>query len=219
MRRYNHPTKDVVAAVFVADDGAPPSRRDLVIWPRGDDSKPHRVDDGNEHVDPAVYTLLFPSGDLGWHPKLEHAPARATKGYTHITPMQFYSFKLMMRCPAQNPLPHRAGVLFQQYCVDTYCRAEARRLEYIRTRQRNLPPLLILLAFPTKRHVSIKRQVSAACFARCKSQQYSRRGTSLSRGKSQHHVLCTEAASIAQDVSLNCCVSEIAARRQASFKM
>ena len=32
MRRYNHPTKEEVAAVFAAEDGAPPGYRDMVLY-------------------------------------------------------------------------------------------------------------------------------------------------------------------------------------------
>ena len=49
--------------------------------------------------------------------------------YTHMSPMQFYAYKLMIREPF-NPVPHSAGYLFQQYIVDAYCKAEARRLGY-----------------------------------------------------------------------------------------
>ena len=37
--RHNHPTKEGNAAVFVAHDGAPPSSRDMVVWPREDESR------------------------------------------------------------------------------------------------------------------------------------------------------------------------------------
>ena len=129
-RRYNHPTKEEVAAVFVAADGAPPGYRDLVIWPRDEKARVHRVDIENEHVDPCTYALLLPTGDLGWNPHLQHAKTSGPKvqKYIRMSPMQFYAYKLMVRQPF-NPLPHSAGFLFQQYIVDAYCKAEARRLQ------------------------------------------------------------------------------------------
>ena len=51
--------------------------------------------------------------------------------------MQFYAFKLMS-FPDGNPLPQSAGFLFQQYIVDAYCKAESKRLEYMRTHQAEL---------------------------------------------------------------------------------
>ena len=84
VRRYNHPTKEEVAAVFVAHDGAPPSSRDMVLWPREKDAPVHRVDDSNEHVDPCTYVLLFPHGNLGWHWNLKHIVGFRTKAYFEL---------------------------------------------------------------------------------------------------------------------------------------
>ncbi|CAK0884111.1 unnamed protein product [Prorocentrum cordatum] len=134
VRRYNHPTKEEVAAVFVAEDGAPPGGRDLVLWPRDAAAPVHRVNDSNEHVDPCTYVLLFPHGDLGWNWHLQRHPDRASTSYTRVTPMQFYASKLMVR-PHRGPLPHAGRFLFQQYIVDGYCKAESHRLEYLRLNQ------------------------------------------------------------------------------------
>ena len=87
VRRYNHPVKKEVAAVFVADDGAPPGYRDMALWPRSHSEPLHRVDDANEHVDLCTYTLLFPHGDLGWNWHLRHDSRHASKTYTRATPM------------------------------------------------------------------------------------------------------------------------------------
>ena len=70
-----------VAAVFEAPDGAPPSNRDLLIWPRAPDAPPYRVSELNEHVDPLVYSLLFPHGDLGWCDQLKHCEEHRTATY------------------------------------------------------------------------------------------------------------------------------------------
>ena len=133
MRRYNHPAKEEVAAVFVADSGAPPGNRDMVLWPRDPKTPVYRVDDMNEHVDPCTYALLFPHGELGWHPKLLHKRETRTVAYIRISPMQFYAYRLMVRDEQKaegelHPLPHAGRTLFQQYIVDAYCRAEAQRL-------------------------------------------------------------------------------------------
>ena len=109
----------------------------MVLWPRERDAPVHRVNDSNEHVDPCTYALLFPRGDLGWHWHLRHDPEHATAAYTRVTPMQFYASKLMIRA-AFGPLPHAGRFLFQQYIVDAYCKAEARRLQYLRENQADL---------------------------------------------------------------------------------
>ena len=80
-------------------------------------------------------TLL---GDLGWHWALQHDPKFRTKAYTRVSPIDFYAHKLMVRNIPGEPLPHAGRFLFQQYIVDSYCKAEARRLQYIRDNQLQL---------------------------------------------------------------------------------
>ena len=61
-RRYNEPTHDEVAAVFIGEDGAPPVNRDIVIYPR--DRSP-QLSHMSCNLDPMCYPLLFPRGDPG----------------------------------------------------------------------------------------------------------------------------------------------------------
>ena len=63
-RRYNDPTHDDVAAVFVASDGAPPLERDIVIYPKN--ATPRNIGYMSSNIDPMVYPLLFPHGELSW---------------------------------------------------------------------------------------------------------------------------------------------------------
>lgn len=49
-RRYNKPTHDEVAAVFVGQDGAPPAYRDIVVYLR--DRPPQRISYMTYHIDP-----------------------------------------------------------------------------------------------------------------------------------------------------------------------
>jgi len=135
VRRYNHPSVREVAAVFIGSDGAPPDNRDIRVWPR--DESVYNIPEQNEHVDPLTYVLLFPEGLAGWHEKLKHCRTHSTAKYTRLTTLQFYSHRLMI-FDKENPLPHAAGLLFQQYLVDAYCRAEAQRLAYIRMHQDDL---------------------------------------------------------------------------------
>ena len=69
-RRYNEPTHDEVAAVFVGDDGAPPANHGIVMYPRN--RAPQRISYMSCHVDPMCYPILFPTGDLGWHNDMQH---------------------------------------------------------------------------------------------------------------------------------------------------
>ena len=138
LRRYNKPTTREVAAVFCGDEGAPPSNRDIVIWPK--ERAAYRVNERNDLIDPLTYALLFPEGTAGWSESLEHRSDKQTKTYKHVTATQFYAYRLMMfgEPGSENYVPHGAGLLFQQYLVDSYCRAEAVRLMYLRTHQAEL---------------------------------------------------------------------------------
>ena len=75
-RRYNEPTHDEVAAVFVGEDGAPPVNRDIVIYPR--DRLPQRISYMSCHLDPMCYPILFPRGDSDWHNCMTHVAEHQT---------------------------------------------------------------------------------------------------------------------------------------------
>ena len=137
-RRYNRPTVEEVAARFVGSDGAPPSHKDIVVYPRGQEK--HRVSELHSCVDPMSYVLLFLRGaPQGWSPDLQHysEECTSTAKRTRLTTMQFYAHRLMRREDA-SILPHAAGRLFQQYCVDAYCKAEGQRLHWCRNNQDTL---------------------------------------------------------------------------------
>ena len=71
-RRYNKPTVQEVAAIFVGADGSPPSNKDIVIYPR--DAEKQRVSELHEVIDPMSYPLLFPWGlPEGWTLELKHS--------------------------------------------------------------------------------------------------------------------------------------------------
>ena len=84
-----------------------------------------------------TYALLFPTGVAGWSETLQHEEKYRSPKYTRLTTGQFYASRIMVR-DLKNPLPHRAGLLFQQYLVDAYCRTEGQRLHYLRTHQSEL---------------------------------------------------------------------------------
>jgi hypothetical protein len=86
---------------------------------------------------PLTYPLLFPHGELGWQPDLQHCERHRTKQYNRVTPAQFLAHRMMLR-DWDNPLPHSAGMLWQQFLVDSYCMLEANRLAYLQRYQDDL---------------------------------------------------------------------------------
>ena len=110
--RYNKPSSaEEVACVFVAKDGAPPHNRDIIVYPR--DEPVVRIPANSDHVIPLTYPLLFPYGDRGWQPDLQHASSYRSRVYTRVRPVQFLAHRLMVRS-LDNPLPHSAGTTFHQ---------------------------------------------------------------------------------------------------------
>ena len=118
----------------MGNDGAPPGKHDIVVYPN--DKPLHNISYLNKHCDPMLYPLLFPSGQLGWDPSLQHNPQFATTCRNKVTQLQFYSFHLAIR--EQFSAIHQAGKLFQQYVVDAYVKTEAERLTFISTHQKQL---------------------------------------------------------------------------------
>ena len=116
----------------------------------------HRISDMSEHLDPLAYVILFPSGDPGWTPALQHKQLPGEllsvsdqQRYTRVSPEQFYRRRLMVFSGGEGDpdtpatlrnriLPHAGGLLFQQYCCDAYTRKEAQALRWYRTNQDSL---------------------------------------------------------------------------------
>ena len=71
MKCYNKPKHYEPAGTVRNHDGMLPTDRDIAVWPRDPNTKVYRVSDKCEHVDPLAHPLLFPRGELGWHPKLQ----------------------------------------------------------------------------------------------------------------------------------------------------
>ncbi|XP_065641836.1 uncharacterized protein LOC136071699 [Hydra vulgaris] len=133
-RRYNLPSHEEVAIVFVGNDGAPPPSREVVIYPRGQPLK--TISSMSANLDPMIYPIFFPRGDAGWHDQLEHNPDRATRVRNRVTLSQYYNYRLSIR---QTFSPIFYGKkLFQQYAVDAYVKIEGQRLAFIRNNQNKL---------------------------------------------------------------------------------
>ncbi|XP_043469512.1 uncharacterized protein LOC122503140 [Leptopilina heterotoma] len=127
--KYNVPSCNEVAVIFVSEDGEPPIERDICIHPRGSKSIP--ISSLSTHADPMTYPLMFPSGDPGWTVNMKH-----TDGVRNITPLQFYMYRLSYR-GTFNPCL-QMGKLTQQFIVDSWSKVEGERLKYIRFEQKKL---------------------------------------------------------------------------------
>ena len=133
-RRYNLPTANEIAVVFVGENGEPPSKRDLVIYPRNENSR--TISFMSPFIDPMFYPILFPNGEFGWSPGMEHVKEKQTAKRKNLTLDQYYSFKISIR-ERFSPI-FASGKLFMQYLVDAYVKVEANNLNYIKQNQKQL---------------------------------------------------------------------------------
>ena len=133
-RRYNLPRVGEIAAVFVGENGEPPFERDIVVHPRGDELRHISILSGN--CDPMVYPILFPYGEPGWRPGMDHLAEKRTAKRNYMNMLEFYAFRLSVRNEFSSIL--NAGKLFQQYAVDAYVKVEANNLNFIKLNQKQL---------------------------------------------------------------------------------
>ncbi|XP_066933783.1 uncharacterized protein [Clytia hemisphaerica] len=94
-RRGNAPLHEEVAAIFTGRDGAPPAGRNIVVYPRNHHLQ--SIPSTSSVVDPYIYPLLFPRGDLGWDMNMPHVAERATRTRNHVTQLEHYVYRLAIR--------------------------------------------------------------------------------------------------------------------------
>lgn len=143
-RRYNPPTHNTEIGILIMDDNVgrdptQPTNRDIVLRFKRS-SEPGRdtqtIKEINQNYDPMHYVLIFPTGNFGWN-----IETRSVDAEKKVSIMDFYSFHLMYRLPANNNGSfdlHLFGALFHQYIVDMYAKMEHQRLQYIRHNQESL---------------------------------------------------------------------------------
>jgi len=129
-RRYNAPCVNEVALIFENANGEPPFERDIRVHYR-DPRPPKQISILNANLDPMVYPIIFPKGDIGWSPDLKHKNST-----NRMSQLQYYSYRLSVR-DRFNPVLS-CGKLTQQYIVDAYAKIEANRLNFIRQNQKHL---------------------------------------------------------------------------------
>ena len=110
--------------------------RHIVLEERSGTTK--RISDTHRSYDALQYPLIFWQGEDGYHFQLrQRNPATGMLQTKKISAMEFYAYRMMMRCSSFNFLLRSRG-LFQQFIVDMYAKIESERLRYIRLNQRTL---------------------------------------------------------------------------------
>lgn len=123
-RSYNLPTGSEVAVIMPGEQGYD---TDVIIQTRS--GHIHTITSIHRSYDPLHYILLFPHGTDGYTVKIPHA-----FGSGHISPTQFYKYKLQIRSNTDNSIM-KSRRLTQQYATDAFAKAESQRLKWIRNNQ------------------------------------------------------------------------------------
>ena len=137
-RRYNLPTAREVAAIIPDGFGQEGTTKDLIV--RYKDSGLKRIHDCSPLYQPLCYVLLFPCGDLGWHPDIPLA--NTNNGIRErVTRMEYYAYYMhyYMHYRLTHPSTLFLGKkLFHQYLVDGWAITEQSKLRWIEDNQTTL---------------------------------------------------------------------------------
>lgn len=123
-RRYNAPTANEIAVVFVNEDGEPPFERDFRVYPKNPCNSQMQLIQLNilsPNIEPMTYPLLHPYGEPGWQPNWAcepHSGVNANRVRNNLTKLQYIAYHTAIR-DTFNP-KMSAGKLTQQWLVDSY---------------------------------------------------------------------------------------------------
>lgn len=136
---YNKPLTAECGAIIVSDSGLP-ENYDLCVYPKElpENHPPDTyLNKLSQFVDPMVFPLLFPLGDLGW--STNYLQNYQLKEKKNLTLLQYYLYRLAYRPNIKNfsPLLY-AGRLTQQFFIHAYVMIENNRLNYLRNNQNTL---------------------------------------------------------------------------------
>jgi hypothetical protein len=157
-RCYNLPTaaSKEIAVILPGSEDQPQGDRDIIL--RKKDGSLMQIDQRHPFYVSLHYVLLFPTGQLGWHPRIEYkagemvpdagelepndgenneGQGQPSKKRKYITQTEYFSYRLHPRMGESNHI-FRAGKLFQEYIVDAWALCEQARLLYVQTHQKEL---------------------------------------------------------------------------------
>ena len=124
-RKYN--IQQSLSEVSVLTNSMP---GDMVLHKRGGGLK--QIYDIHPSAQPLHFVLLFPFGTKGYCEALKHVG-----GNKRVSPREFFSFHVNMRCPSSGFL-FRFARLFQEYICLAFTTIESQRLKYQRDNQKSL---------------------------------------------------------------------------------
>src|SRR6266849_3565609 len=147
-RRYNLPNANVneIAVVVIGDGEQITGSQDIVIYKKNQPGHPRslfRISDSHPLYPSLRYVLLFPTGQMGWHPTIPYTQvenqADDHNGRTCVSLEQYLRYRFHIR-PAHVESNHLflAGKLFQAYVCEAWAIAEQKRLGQLAAKQDDL---------------------------------------------------------------------------------
>ena len=146
-RRYNLPTdtSNEIAVILPGDGDQPTSARNIVLHRRGGGLC--EINDLHPLYPSLHYVLLFPTGQLGWHPFIPYIQQKNPRnenaeedqgdprvGRDRVTQLEYFRYRLHSRQGESNHI-FMGGKLFQEYAVDAWATTEQARLDFIKHNQ------------------------------------------------------------------------------------
>jgi hypothetical protein len=142
-RRYQAPDASVkeIAVILPGDGDQPSGAQDIILYCKHGPPL-QRISDVHPFYPSLRYILLFPTGQLGWHPNIPYQDVEegaSNRTRKHVTMAEFHRYRLFIR-PLEVESNHLflAGKLFQEFVCEAWAVAEQNRLNYIRLNQSKL---------------------------------------------------------------------------------
>jgi Helitron helicase-like domain at N-terminus len=136
-RQYNllDATNNEITVILPGDGDQPEGTRDIVLYHRHGQPL-QRISDLHPLYPALHYVLLFPTGQLQWHPQIEYAAAEGQRICKHVSKSEFYHYRLHPRPPAIKPQHiFLTGKLLQEFICDQWATSEQERLQFIMMNQ------------------------------------------------------------------------------------
>ena len=142
IRRYQNPNESVseIAVILPGDGDTPADCQDIILY-RKHGEPLQRIRDDHPLYPSLRYVLLFPTGQLGWHPKIPYRALEAgnpqNEKFTSFA--EYFRYRLHIR-PTEIESNHLflCGKLFQEFICESWALAEQKRLYQLRSMQKTL---------------------------------------------------------------------------------
>ena len=134
---YNKPLTSDCGVIIVTENNQMPETFDVCIFPTNSTSeKMIYLNKLSFHIDPMLFSLLFPGGDLGWSTGFKQRPENNAEA---LSILQHYSYRMAYRPshPLFNPILY-SGRLTQGFFIHAMLMIDNNRMNFFRHNQQKL---------------------------------------------------------------------------------